>query len=332
MSLGRIVRSSASFVTNIGSLVQPSTAQGGKWCASRGGHGDCVGVWTLRCQDRGTAARGVGGRIADVLVKQMRTTSFSMRGSGIWSTGFSVRKESLGALDGGVANYEPWRRTIRNLTNILHDNLFANAYTELFLDSIVTSQRMEGLLSKATLQLDFPTTFLFDRQLKEVAMMISLREVRQAERDLFFATDYGYDHHSDLEGRMQTCLSSLNRDLTLLVNELRAQSVWNNVVVLSGSEFGRSLASNGGGSEHGWAGNHFVAGGAVKGGQVLNRFPESFLSSGHGRLVPEVPWENMLVPVAQWLGVDADSLATTFPNLHNFGSEHIIPMDVMFSA
>jgi hypothetical protein len=46
----------------------------------------------------------------------------------------------------------------------------------------------------------------------------------------------------------------------------RAQNVWEDVLVVSISEFGRTLTDNGQGTDHAWGGNHFLAGGGIHGG------------------------------------------------------------------
>merc|ERR1712012_1069495 len=80
------------------------------------------------------------------------------------------------------------------------------------------------------------------------------------------------------------------------VAEMEAQRIWDSIVFITSSEFARTLDSNGGGSDHAWAGNHFVIGGGLNGGKVLNRYPASVAAGnprdlGRGRLIPEFPWE-----------------------------------------
>merc|ERR1712061_377841 len=106
--------------------------------------------------------------------------------------------------------------------------------------------------------------------------------------------------------------------LALFVKEMKQQGNWQKVVLFSSSEFGRTLDSNGGGSDHGWAGNHFVIGGSLREGRVFNQYPSSVAAGnsrdlGRGRLIPEYPWESMLVPIAKWMGVEEDSMSNVFP-------------------
>merc|ERR1712176_768485 len=109
-------------------------------------------------------------------------------------------------------------------------------------------------------------------------------------------------------------------------------------VLVTSSDFGRSLTSNGAGTDHAWAGNHIVLGGNVKGGHVFNDFPSSLLEgndqdAGRGRLIPKYPWESMMVPIAEWMGVEESDQASVFPNLANFdSSSQIISRASLFSS
>ena len=283
---------------------------------------------------------GAGGRIADALLSQrIQVASYSMGGNVIWSQGVFVRREAVEGVGelSSLTDYEFWRETVRNITSVQHANVYANAYTELFFDSVETYQDMSRLLKSAKLNTKYEVVFPgLNKQLKQVAQVVVQQEGRQAERDLFFVSLGDFDHHWLAKTRLRQRLIEIDSSLENFVQEMRSQGMWNNVVVMSGSEFGRSLASNGGGSDHAWSGQQFVAGGGLNGGKVLNRYPDSVaagnrLDRGRGNLIPEFPWESMMVPVAQWLGVDADLLETAFPNLVNCASEDLIPMDEMFT-
>ena len=61
------------------------------------------------------------------------------------------------------------------------------------------------------------------------------------------------------------------------------------VTLFTASDFGRSMLTNGSGSDHGWGSHHFVVGGAVQGGRLYGQFPAFGRDVGHdvnGRLVP----------------------------------------------
>ena len=160
-------------------------------CAHLGSHNDQTrGAYTLKCQDSGTSAMGAGGRIADALLSQsIQVASYSMGGNVIWSQGVSVRREAVAGVGelSSLTDYEFGRETVRNITSVQHANVYANAYTELFFDSIETYQHMSRMLKSAELKTKYEVFFPgLNQQLKQVAQVVVQQEGRQAERDLFF--------------------------------------------------------------------------------------------------------------------------------------------------
>ena len=51
---------------------------------------------------------------------------------------------------------------------------------------------------------------------------------------------------------------------------------------------------------------------------------------GRGRLIPKYPWESLLFPVSEWMGVSPEDQKTIFPNLENFNSSYILPTSTLF--
>jgi uncharacterized protein (DUF1501 family) len=98
----------------------------------------------------------------------------------------------------------------------------------------------------------------------------------------------------------------------------------NSVTTFTASDFGRTLTSNGDGSDHGWGSHHFVLGGAVNGGQFYGTAPlvaaDHSQSIGHGILIPTTSLEQLFVPVARWFGVAEGDMASVFPNAKNFST------------
>ena len=89
------------------------------------------------------------------------------------------------------------------------------------------------------------------------------------------------------------------------------------------SDFGRRLASNGTGTDHGWASNHLVMGGALNGGQLYGQWPSLILDGENdfnkGRMIPTTSVEQIGATIAKWMGVNTDSaMDYIFPNLTNF--------------
>lgn len=82
----------------------------------------------------------------------------------------------------------------------------------------------------------------------------------------------GFDTHRDQRNGLAKMFDALGQDLWSFRTELGDR--WNDVVLVTSSEFGRTLAENGaGGTDHGHASSMFVLGGAVRGGRILGRWP-----------------------------------------------------------
>ncbi|MGL1539811.1 DUF1501 domain-containing protein, partial [Vibrio parahaemolyticus] len=85
-------------------------------------------------------------------------------------------------------------------------------------------------------------------------------------------------------------MTDLNEALGQFFRATIELGVSGQVTSFTASDFGRTLASNGDGSDHGWGSHHFILGGAVKGGRYYGIAPEVSLTSddqvGQGRLLP----------------------------------------------
>merc|ERR1712054_485791 len=334
----------AAFVSNIGSLVEPITKEQFR----KGGAQTCVGLFshsdqqsaaqTLKCQTPGASPRGSGGRIADALSSQQyRTTSFSVAGTSTWSQGFDTSIEIIDARHGAVRlhQYQNLENVINNITSRKHKNVYCEEYAQQFAKAVKSSDNLGKYLDKVELKTPYTASTYLAKQLKQVARLIATREDRKAERDLFFVQLGGFDTHSDASEVHEALFKEIDDAFREFVGELEAQQVFDKTVIATESDFGRSLTSNGAGTDHAWAGNHLVLGGSVNGGAVLNDFPASLLDgneqdAGRGRLIPKYPWERMMVPIAEWMGVEQSKHAQVFPNLANFNqASHIIPTNLL---
>jgi uncharacterized protein (DUF1501 family) len=77
----------------------------------------------------------------------------------------------------------------------------------------------------------------------------------------------GFDTHANQAGPHQRLMAELGKGLAALRQALVAAGRWDDVLVLTYSEFGRRVSENGsGGTDHGTAAPHFALGGRVEGG------------------------------------------------------------------
>jgi uncharacterized protein (DUF1501 family) len=113
------------------------------------------------------------------------------------------------------------------------------------------------------------------------------------------------------------------------------------VTTFTASDFGRTLSSNGDGSDHGWGGHQFIVGGAVNGGAyygyappvsvagsqwndaaAVKTAPENQFHVGQGRLLPTTSVDQYAATLAKWFGVEAADMTgpnSILPYLNNFG-------------
>ena len=99
---------------------------------------------------------------------------------------------------------------------------------------------------------------------------------------------------------------------------------------------GRTLNSNSQGTDHGWGGNYWIAGGKVKGKQMLGKYPyqftefESDVNVGRGVFLPTTPWESVWNAVGEWLELDEQELKDVIPHKDNFPPADIFTKSQLF--
>ena len=172
------------------------------------------------------------------------------------------------------------------------------------------------------------------KQLEQIAKLMKLdTTVLDTERAAFVAKVGGYDTHKtpSIEG----ALKILNEGLECFVHELKAQKIFDNTAIVMVSEFGRSLITNTlSGTDHGWGGHYWLAGGAVKGGQILGKYPEKMkdVDVGRGKMQPSTPWEGLWNGIGTWWGLDKESMEKILPNAKNFKSGELLTAKDLFHS
>jgi uncharacterized protein (DUF1501 family) len=195
----------------------------------------------------------------------------------------------------------------------------------------------------------WPTNNPLAAQLHAVAATIAARSALGTKRQIFFVSLGGFDNHGDqfgdsggktlLAGKHFTLLNFVDEALKTFYDATVSMGVANEVTTMTMSDFGRTMKSNGQGSDHGWGGHQFVIGGAVKGGKVLGAqtsggpdtgyFPMASqlagqgLDVGEGRLLPTISADAYTATLAKWFGADAGEIAKIFPNLSRFNLQSL---------
>ena len=117
-------------------------------------------------------------------------------------------------------------------------------------------------------------------------------------------------------------LNVLDKGLSEFYTVLEELGVADKVTTFTASEFGRTLTSNGNGSDHGWGGHSFIMGGAVNGKDIYGTYPDLYLDNpldvGRGRLIPTMSTDEYFAELALWFGVEKSELSLVLPNIANF--------------
>ncbi len=340
-------------VGNVGPLIQPTTRaqldsdsailpkrlfshndQQSTWM-SFGVEGSRLG-WGGRFMDRVVASSPSENRVFsamatrsnDVFLAGNDVSQFTVTSGGAPEPSLYTNRNLLGSTDGDDAARDKIR-TLLTRRDLQSRNLFEQD------TSIATAKAVENSEQYATARANatpFSTVFAgnssLSRQMQAVAETIKIRQFLNVSRQMYYVNTGGYDTHSG----QANSLGGLHTDLASAISTFRDAMVeigeWNNVLVFTASDFGRTLIDNGNGTDHGWGGHHFVAGGDVRGKNIYGDMPTADLGNGSytrtgGRLIPTTSVEQYAATMGAWFGLNSSELGSSLPNLSNFNTRDL---------
>jgi uncharacterized protein (DUF1501 family) len=130
-------------------------------------------------------------------------------------------------------------------------------------------------------------------------------------------THTGFDTHANQLGTHANLLKDLAEGVAALKSALGELNRWDSTLIMTYAEFGRRPKENqSGGTDHGAANVHFLAGGRVKGG-LFGEAPQLTRLDGNGNLPFAVDFRGMYATVIDkwWSGDSAQVLGGKFPAL-----------------
>jgi len=323
----------AAFIANVGPLVEPTSKEAFHAKTARRPPGLFAHnvqqevIQAVHAQETGRA-KGVLGRMQKVLSSTspsgeppFKVQSYSAAGNTKILEG-GQRPQILSSSGLMLFNRRAaLEAELANLTKLESDSVFAETFASLMHESVSDSEKLKEALQRTN-------TYAFDGglapQMSQVAKVIAAREHLQAERDVFFVKLGAFDTHN--YPLPASKLGQLESGIAPFVAEMKHLGLWDNVTVVVASEFGRTLTSNGKGTDHGWGGHAHILGGGINGSRILGKYPETLgtnheLSAGRGRVIPTTSWESVWHAVAQWFGVEDSLMETVLPNVHNFACD-----------
>lgn len=242
------------------------------------------------------------------------------------------------------------KATMLNIARLTQTNLQERAYGDVMDRAIVLGDTLNTAIAPTvdtgttppwTWTTAFPNTSL-GTQLKMVARLIAARNALGMKRQIFFVTVGGYDTHtSQIGGNNSDPLTGSHANLLNELSEavfafqrgveqvgahstLGSPTLVGSVAGFTASDFGRTLPTNGQGSDHGWGSHHIMFGGAVRGKRTYGSFPVLSVGGPNdtstGRWIPTTSVDEYSATMAKWFGVSATDLPTVFPNLSRFNN------------
>lgn len=329
----------AAILGNVGTLVRPVTKaefQNGTapLPPQLFSHNDQQSYWQVSRSDDGRNL-GWGGRIADLLHDANPGAFIPMTVSLNFESGLERAANGNQYVVGNDGpRYFSWfewdgdRRTAYlKLNSKTQAHAFERSYAASFHRARENAEAVGTALEASTpLATPFPDNDLA-RQLKMVARLIKVRAALGLKRQIYFVSAGGFDHHDGLLSGQPVLLAQVSRAIKAFYDATVELGVANNVTAFTASDFGRTLSSNGDGSDHGWGGHHFVVGGAVRGGRFYGTMPKlqngGIDDAGWGQIIPTTSVDQYAATLARWFGVADTDLDLIFPNLGNFASRNL---------
>jgi uncharacterized protein (DUF1501 family) len=318
---------------NIGTLVQPTTkAQyeaGSVPLPPRlFSHNDQQSVWQASNPEGATS--GWGGRMGDLFVSGNGGaifTAVSVTGNAVYLSGrsavqYQVTSSGSIAVQGlsDVFGSSRASQVLRSLISTAPSgDPFEVEHARVMQRSIDADATLRAALGAPPA--NFPATNL-GKQLAMVARMIAARDQLAVKRQVFFVSLGGFDNHDSLAAKHPGLLTQVADALAAFDAAMAAQGTSSQVTTFTGSDFGRTLSSNGDGSDHGWGGFQFVMGGAVQGKRFFGTPPlpgdDGPDDVGQGRMLPTMAVDQLASTLAKWMGVSDTDLGTVVPAIGNY--------------
>jgi uncharacterized protein (DUF1501 family) len=336
-----------AIVANLGPLIEPTTKAQYQTKATHlppqlFSHNDQQDQWHA-LKGEATLKSGWGGRIADALTASAAATplaqslavNLSLSGQTLFQTGVTSVPYTMGAtgpvpffgLEGADAYTLARRAAFERILSANHGTVYERAYATVQQRALQGAARINDALASVRTPNAVPFTTAFPatplgQQLKTVAELIAARDQLEVSRQIFFVAVGGFDTHDaqtqdqpQLLGNLSSCLAAFYRATVEL-------GIAANVTTFTQSDFGRTLTSNGDGTDHAWGGNQLVIGGGVAGRTIYGRYPLLQIDGpddvGGGRMIPGTSSDQYAATLAKWFGVADSALTSVAPHLGNF--------------
>ncbi|HNP36372.1 MAG TPA: DUF1501 domain-containing protein [Woeseiaceae bacterium] len=331
--------SAAAFVSNVGPLLQPTTKtqiydQSANLPPQLFSHNDQQDQW-LSLKGKATSSTGWAGRMADLIrtavSSQQMATNVSLNGSNL----FQSADETIAYVMGpnGPLQFEGFstdpaellfeqRLAFERILAADYGSVYERAFADVQQRAIKAADAVSMAIAGApAMNTVFPGSQL-GQQLETVAKLIAVRDELQMQRQVFFVAAGGFDSHDKQNEDQPALLGGVSESIKAFYDASVELGFSDQVTTFTQSDFGRTLTSNGDGTDHAWGGNQIVVGDAVQGRRIIGTYPLLEIDGaddvGGGRMIPGTSADQYAATLAKWFGIDDSELSVVAPNINNF--------------
>jgi uncharacterized protein (DUF1501 family) len=332
----------AAIINNVGPLIRPITK--GEFVPSAShippelfSHNSQRDQWSS-LTGHAPATTGWAGRVADILqpyyLNQRVATNISVAGINSSMVGRETQPFAIGTNGPepyrGLDAFGPDQALRQAFMQILaanHGSIYERSFAQTQQQALHVSEAIDTAIQNAPpLNTVFPASSL-GTKLNSVARIINAREELQMKRQIFLVSIRGFDTHSRQNKTQPGLFADVSESINAFYNATMELGIADKVTTFTQSDFGRTLTSNGDGTDHGWGNNHMVIGGSVRGKDLYGTYPLLEMDGPDevlgGRIIPTTSASQYTATLASWFGVPDSSIADVAPNIGNFDTQNL---------
>ncbi len=277
---------------------------------------------------------GWGGQLESLLMSANTNSLFSAisaSGQALFLTGNSVSQyqvstngaTAIGALSGSPFGSSSVAGALKSIITTPLNQPLSDQITTCVNRAISAQSTLTSAIGSATpFGSLFPSSNSLASQLQIVARIIKANQTLGTKRQVFFVSLGGFDTHDHITTIHPQLMAQVGDAVSAFQSALSSMGLLPNVFGFTSSDFGRTLTSNGDGTDHGWGSHHFAFGGPITTSKFIGVAPALANNGvddvGQGRLIPTTAIDQLSMAIGSWMGVSGTDMATVLPNAKNF--------------